>query len=438
MPGFPGLSGSRSDGNAPARPRIALVLSGGGARSAYQVGVLRAIAGWCPPGRPLPFQILCGTSAGAINAAVLCSRADDLQRAAADLDAVWGGFHVDQVFRAGPVDMLRSGLHLLFALLSGGWLLPMPNSLLDNAPLRALLARSIDFSRLRAALATGTPDSLAVVATSLGGGDSVTFVESSRPFAPWSRAGRRGVAVTLDLEHLMASAAIPLLFTPVGIPGGHFGDGAMRQTQPLAPAIHLGADRILVIGVRQPQESQAKAIQQPNMAEMFGFMLDTLFTEGLQSDLERLTRDNALLAQLRPGPVPFGMRHIEALLVLPRRDPGELALAHAAAMPATLRALLRILGARGQRGGRLLSFLLFESSFTRELIRQGEADATARRAEISAFLGLDCTSGQEQRAETEQRREADDVGHSRQDHAPGERRVDPQPLEHQRDQHARD
>jgi len=437
------MNAARPGGAAPSRPRIALVLPGGGARGAYQVGVLSAIADWVPPGRPLPFDILCGTSAGAINAAVLCARADDLRRAAADLDAVWGGFHSGQVFRTGAVDMLRSGLHLLFALVSGGWLLPMPSALLDNTPLRALLDRHIDFVRLRAALAAGHPDTLAVVATSLGGGDSVTFVESSRPFEPWARAGRRGVAVTLDLEHLLASAAIPLLFTPVGIPGGHFGDGAMRQTQPLAPAIHLGADRVLVIGVRPPLTARA-AGHRPNMAEMFGFMLDTLFMEGVQSDLEWLARVNALLAQLPPGPPPQGLRHVDALLLLPRRDPGELALAHAGAMPATLRSLLRILGARGRRGGQLLSFLLFEAPFTRELIRLGREDANARRAELSAFLGLadaagqETASDQEQRAEAEQRGEADDVGHRGQDHAAGQRRVDAQTLQHQRDQHAGD
>lgn len=436
-PGFPGMNAARPGGAATPRPRVALVLPGGGARCAYQVGVLRAIADWLPPGRPLPFDILCGTSAGAINAAVLCSRAGDLRRAAADLDAVWGGFQSGQVFRTGAVDMLRSGLHLLFALVSGGWLLPMPGALLDNTPLRALLARQIDFPRLRAALAAGRPDTLAVVATSLGGGDSVTFVESSRPFEPWARSGRRGIAVTLDLEHLMASAAIPLLFTPVGIPGGHFGDGAMRQTQPLAPAVHLGADRILVIGVRRPPVSGA-AGSRPNMAEMFGFMLDTLFMEGVQSDLEWLGRVNGLLAQLPPGLPPQGLRHVDALLLLPRRDPGELALTHAGAMPATLRSLLRILGARGRRGGQLLSYLLFEAPFTRELIRLGWEDASARRAELSAFLGLDPASGQEQRAETEQRGEADDVGHRGQDHAAGQRGVDPQPLQHQRDQHAGD
>ncbi len=372
-----------------ARSRIALVLPGGGARSAYQVGVLQAIAGWCPANRPLPFAVLCGTSAGAINAAVLAAHADDMQRASAELTRVWSSFRTEQVFRAGAIDMLRLGLQLLLALLTSGWLLPMPRALFDNSPLRKLLANSINFAGLRRALQSGRPDSIAITATSVTGGESVTFVESSRSFTPWDRAARRGVAVTLDVDHLMASAAIPLLFPAVGMDGAYFSDGAMRQSTPLAPAIHLGADRILVIGVRPPAHANAVAGPPPNMAEQFGFMLDSLFAEGLQADLERLNRINALLGHLRPGPAPLGMRHVETLLVLPERDPSETAIAHRMAMPGTLRALLRMLGARGARGGRLLSYLLFESPFTRELIAAGEKDAESRRAEISAFLGLD-------------------------------------------------
>jgi NTE family protein len=370
-------------------PRIALVLPGGGARSAWQVGVLRAIAGWFPAGAPLPFQVLCGTSAGAINAAVLAAGAGDFRRSSAALSRVWGGFRIGQVFRAGRGDMLRSGLHLFFALLSGGWLLPMPRALLDNAPLRALLARNVDFAALRRAVAAGRPDSIAITATSLTGGESVTFVETSRPFVPWDRAGRRGAVTRLDVDHLMASAAIPLLFPPVAMEGGHFSDGAVRQSTPLAPAIHLGADRVLVLGVRHPGSRRVAGGPGPNMAEQFGFMLDSLFMEGLQSDLERLNRINTLIADLRPGLAPLGMRHIETLVLQPERDPGESAIAHRSAMPGSLRALLRILGARGMRGGKLLSYLLFESPYTRELIAAGARDAGRRRAEICAFLGLD-------------------------------------------------
>jgi NTE family protein len=375
-------------------PRIALVLTGGGARSAWQVGVLREIARWYPPGSTLPFQVVCGTSAGAINAAVLAAGAADFGRASAALARVWGGFRIGQVFRAGTTDMLRSGLQLLLALVSGGWLLPMPRSLLDNSPLRALLGREVDFAALSRSVAAGRPEAVAVTATSLTGGVSVTFVESSRPFTPWDRAARRGTAANLGVDHLMASAAIPLLFAPVAMEGAHYGDGALRQLTPLAPAIHLGADRILVIGARHPGAANAAPAPAPNMAEQFGFMLDSLFAESLQADLERLLRVNSLLAGRQPGPAPFGMRHVDTLVLQPGRDPGEAALVHRHAMPGSLRALLRILGARGARGGRLLSYLLFEGDYTRELIAAGEREAGRRRAEISDFLGLDRAPGQ--------------------------------------------
>lgn len=369
-------------------PRIALVLPGGGARSAYQVGVLKAIAGWYPPRSRLPFPILCGTSAGAINAAVLAARARDIGAATDALVRVWGRFHVDQVFRAGSLDMLRAGLRLAVALLTGGWLLPMPRALLDNSPLRALLAKNINFARLHRAIATGLPDSIAVTATSLTSGESVAFVESSWPFMPWERVLRRGVATALAVDHLMASAAIPLLFPAVAMDGAYFNDGAARQSTPLASAIHLGADRILVIGVRHSGQKLAENSRPPNMAEQFGFLLDSLFMEGLQADLERLNRVNALLANQRPGPSPLGMRHVETLLLQPEADPVEAAIAHQDAMPGSLRALLRVLGARGTRGGGLLSYLLFEAPYTQSLIAAGEHDANRRRAEISAFLGL--------------------------------------------------
>lgn len=382
--------------DAKGSSRIALVLPGGGARSAYQVGVLAEITRWCPPGRPLPFSVLCGTSAGAINCAVLASHAADSARAGEALEAVWHNFHVGQVFRSGATDMLRSGLHLLVSLASAGWLLPPPRALLDTSPLRRLLEWTVNTARIRQALDTGQLQALAVTATSLEDAHTVTFVQSAQGFEPWQRAGRRGVAAELSHEHLMASSAIPLLFPPATIDGHHYSDGAIRQATPLAPALHLGAERILVIGSSEPDnrpdEPQPHA---PAVGELFGFLLDALFMESLQSDLERLARINTLLALLPAGMAPPGLRRVETRLVLPSQSLDVLAPPHASAMPSSVRAMLRVLGASGPDGGPLLSYLLFEGVYTRELIALGRAEARARRDELSEFLALDCGSDQE-------------------------------------------
>jgi len=412
-------------GSAAGVPRVALVLPGGGARSAYQVGVLREIASWCPPGTPLPFRVVCGTSAGAILAAVLAAYAPRFRQGAAALDRVWRDFRVAQVFRTDPSSVLRAGAQVLLALLSGGWLLPPPRSLFDNAPLRQLLEWRVNFARIRQHLDVGHLDALVVTATSFASGEWVSFIDASRPVRGWDRPGQRGVAAELRLDHLMASAAIPFLFPPVKMMGSYFGDGAMRQTTPLAPALRLGADRILVIGVREPGRAPLGASVKgpPSFGQVFGFMLDTLFAEGLDSDLERLGRINELLASAPGGELLSGMRRVEALVLRPQGDLSAIAATHAQAMPRSVRALLRTMGAPAAAGGQLSSFLLFDSAYTRPLMEMGAAEARSRREEISRFLGIG--SKQEQGAQAEQRREADDVGHGGQDHAAGQRRVDP-------------
>ena len=368
--------------------KIALVLPGGGARSAYQVGVLKAIASWYPVGTPLPFRLLCGTSAGAILASVLAAYAPRFRLGTVALDRVWRNFRVEQVFSTDLRSMMSSGLHLLLALVSGGWLLPPPRALFNNAPLRRLLEWSVNFARIRQALDTGQLDALAITATSFETGESVSFVDSSRSIEAWERAGRRGVAAELGLDHLMASAAIPFLFPPVSMAGTHFGDGAMRQLMPLSPAVHLGAERLLVIGVREPGRAAvgASLTGPPSFGQVFGFMLDTLFMEGLQADLERLERINALIGRSAAPPASEGMRRDESLLVLPRSDLSAAAAAHAGDMPRTVRSLLRTMGAASPGGGQLLSYLLFESGYTRQLIQMGQDDANARREEIESFL----------------------------------------------------
>jgi NTE family protein len=370
------------------RGRLALVLSGGGARGAYQVGVLKALAELLPRDAPVPFRVICGTSAGAISAAVVAAHASQFRAGVVNLERVWRNFHVGQVFRADVASMLRSGAHWALAFLAGGWLVPPPRSLFDNTPLRELLERHVNFARIRQALEHGHLEAFAVSAAAYRRALSVAFYASAHEQASWLQSWRRGERAELGLDHLMASAAVPFLFPPVSMDGEYYGDGAMRQSAPLSPAIRLGADRLLVVGVRPAATSCADAGARggrgPTLGQVFGFMLDTLFMDGLHSDLERLERDNLLLSCA--GAERAGLRRISTLLIAPQEDFGEIAARHADEMPRPLRALLRIMGAANPGGGALLSYLLFEGGYTRELIALGYAAAMRRRDELYDFV----------------------------------------------------
>jgi NTE family protein len=368
--------------------REALVLGGGGARCAYQVGVLRALAEWLPAEAACPFEVLVGTSAGAINAAVLGSGADRMRDAVDRLLRVWSGLHVDQVVRTGTASMLRAGLHWLLSLVSGGFLLPPPRSLLDTGPLRELLGREVDFDRIDRNLQSGPLHAVAVGATSYTTGRSVTFFEGRPSMQEWRRFRRDGVKRKLGIDELMASSAIPFMFPSAPIGDEYFGDGAMRQLAPLSPAVHLCANRLLVVGTRgeaSAQPSPSGSPEPPSPGHMLGFVLDSLFADGLSMDLERLRQINALLVTGEEG-ARSGYRPIEALVIQPSVDPTALARRHVAALPASLRTLLRTMGALEARGGLLVSYLLFESAYTQELMDLGYRDAQARRTEILEFI----------------------------------------------------
>jgi NTE family protein len=363
-------------------PHLALVLTGGGARSAYQVGVLKGVAELLRRGSACPFPIITGTSAGAVSAIALASDAAHFRHSVYGIERVWRDFRVHHVFKADAVSMLRSGLHWMLAFFTGGWLVQPPHSLFDNTPLWDLLREKLNFDGIPRSLYKQHLQAIGVCATCYADADSVTFYASSSPIEPWARVFRKGARVQLTLHHLMASLSIPFLFRPVALDEQYFGDGAMRQTSPLSPAIHLGANRLFIIGVNDPAATgaePARAALEPSFGQMFGFMLDSLFMDQLHSDLERLSGFNE-----QPN-----AQRIETLVLTPSRDLGDIARQYRSELPRSLRTLMRALGGRNAASTLLLSYLLFERGFTRELIALGYEDARARADEIRAFLLLE-------------------------------------------------
>ena len=373
------------------------MLPGGGARGAFQVGVLRAIADMLPHGSPNPFPVISGTSAGAVNSVVLASRARRFRIAVAELSRVWGHFRCEHVFRSDNWTMLKSSLHWMGAIVLGGTFVGAPTSLLDNSPLRDLLARNVRFPRIQDAIDHGYLDAVAVTAAGYTSARSTSFFQAASDTLQWSRTRRVGIRRKINLDHLMASIAVPMVFPPVRIENEFFGDGAMRQATPLSSAVHLGADRILVIGIRnetgsatsgtgEPMESSGP----PSFAHIAGYMLDTLFMDGLYSDLERLTRINQLIdavpQEQRAGALGR-VRPIDTMVVVPSRDLREIAHEHMQERPGSVRALLRGVGGRSDGGAnRLVSFLLFEQGYTQALIELGYRDAMAVKDELLAFV----------------------------------------------------
>ncbi len=371
----------------------ALVLPGGGARGAFQVGVLKAIAELMPPKACNPFPVISGTSAGAINSIVLASKARHYSIAVEELERVWSHFHSRQVFRTDSWTMFKSSLHWMTAIVFGGLIIGAPRSLLDNTPLRSLLSRNIRFPRIQTSIDNGYLDAVAVTAASYGSARSMTFFQGAPGKQQWARTRRIGIRQELHLDHLMASIAVPMIFPPVNIGGEYYGDGAMRQATPLSPAIHLGADRILVIGVRDetadPAADPRSPQRFPSLGQIAGYMLDTLFMDGLYSDLERMTRINQLIDSVEPlkrtGTL-IKMRPIDTMIIVPSEDLRIIAHRHRKTLPLPLRALLRGAGSRNPSENRLLSFLLFEQAYTQELIDLGYKNAMAVKDQLRAFV----------------------------------------------------
>ncbi|SEL42899.1 NTE family protein [Roseateles sp. YR242] len=393
-----------------APQKTGLILTGGGARAAYQVGVLAAIAQLrrdaCTTGDS-PFQVIAGTSAGAINAATLACQADDFCSAVDGLMYIWQNIHVDQVYAADSLGVIRSGARWL-TMMSLGWALARwrrtrPRSLLDNTPLRGLLSRWIQLDRLDEMLAQGHLDALAVTGSSYTSGHHVTFYQTQQARAPWVRSQRLAVQTRrLTIDHLVASSAIPFIFPaePLELQGKMewFGDGSMRQTAPISPAVHLGAQKVLIIGAGRMHEAGGEGTHSPtptghpSLAQIAGHALSNIFLDALAVDIERMHRINKTLSllpeeALRNTP----LRPLDALVIAPSRPLDTLAAQHVSALPPPIRALLRSVGVSGEganaSGSALLSYLLFEPAYTTELITLGMADTLARRSDIQRFFG---------------------------------------------------
>lgn len=373
-----------------AERKTALVLTGGGARAAYQVGVLTAIREIRGRRPGSPFPIICGTSAGAINAVALAVFSASFDRGVRKLAWIWRHFHVDHIYRADAMALLRTGTRW-GAALSLGWLIRQtPRSLLDNTPLRRLLASTLDFAAIGQAIEQGHLHAVSVSASGYGSGENIAFFQGVPEAHGWQRAQRLGVRTTLGVDHLMASSAIPFVFPAVRIHREFFGDGSIRQLAPISPAIHLGAERILVIGAgRMVEEGRQQTDGYPPLAQIAGHALSSIFLDGLTVDLERLARINQTVGLLTPAQraeAGVGLRPIDTLVIAPSRRLDTLAGLHRDSLPLALRTVLRGVGAMRQEGSALLSYLLFEPGYVRALIHLGYGDTMARREEVAAFL----------------------------------------------------
>ncbi len=374
------------------RHRVGLVLTGGGARAAYQVGVLRAISELMPEGVRNPFPIICGTSAGAVNAAVLAANGSNFRRGVRTLMTVWKNFRAYHVYRADPVGVFRNTLHWLTAVVAGGGLgRRTPVSLLDNSPLAELLRKRLDFSTIQSAIDAGDLIAVSVTCSGYNSGQSVTFYQGVPGLQPWNRARRIGIPMPIAPDHLLASSALPFIFPAMRINREYFGDGSMRQVAPVSPALHLGADRLLIIGVgrqliRQPERTKTDSY--PSLAQIAGHCLNSIFLDSLEVDLERLQRINRTLSMLPPevqAKNAVSMHQVDFRLVSPSEELERIAMNFKHELPGAIRFLLY--GALRRSGSNLLSYLLFEKSYCRALIQLGYKDTMERKDDLMAFLG---------------------------------------------------
>jgi NTE family protein len=373
--------------------RIALVLTGGGARAAYQVGVLKAIAEFMPRRAHCPFPIICGTSAGALNAATLAVNARNFSMGVQYLINTWKNFHANQIYRTDFIGVFNNTMLWLAGMIFSAIGINKLHrvSLLDNSPLVKLLEEMLPCEKIQENIDAGALRALSITAYGYGSGQSVTFYQGAKELVPWRRTGRVGVAMEINIQHLLASAALPFIFPATLIHREYFGDGTMRHTAPISPALHLGATSVLVIGVtanENIEQSERNDIgEYPSLARIAGHAMNSIFLDSMEVDLELVKKINDLVA-IMPEEMRerADLRHVDVLAVSPSQPIEKIAERHAAELPWTIRLLLRMIGARQHSGATLVSYLLTERKFCRAVIDLGYQDALKRRDEIMGFL----------------------------------------------------
>lgn len=373
--------------------KTALVLSGGGARGAYQVGVLKAIAELLPKSSTNPFQIVCGTSSGAINAAKVATEADNFSQAVVGLETIWANLTSDQIHQVGYFDILKSSTKIILSFFHSGIAQGKPLSLFNNRPLFNLLKRNIDISRLDNMIQKGHIHALSISALGYTSGQNISFFQGHDSLEFWKRSRRIGAKTILEHKHLMASSALPAIFPAVHINREYFGDGALRQSAPMSAALHLGADKLLVIGVSGSAESideRLVTVHSPSIAQVLGNLLNSAFIDSLEEDVQMLERFNRLAAHITPEQQrELEVRPVELLVIKPRVKFEEMAMNFTHELPKSMRFLLSMIGANKRGGGSsLASYILFEREYCKALIKSGYDDAMSQAEEIRQFVGV--------------------------------------------------
>ncbi len=371
-------------------PKVALLLSGGGARGAYQVGVLKAIAEFYPRNHGIPFPILCGTSAGAMNSTALGCYASSFHLGVKKLDWIWRNMKTAQIYHCDMLHVTKHMFNNVTTWLRSDLYKNRATSLLDNSPLRDFLSQVVPFDRLERNIANGYLHALSITASSYQTGNSVSFYQGHSSIEDWTRSKRESLRGTLHYEHLMASAAIPLLFPAVEVRQSFYGDGSIHQLSPLSTPIHLGADKVLAIGLDSPHDRQPHSqVKHPSGSSIAGHLLDSVFSDTLDGDIERAERINATIDVIDEASLKkLALRKVQTLLINPSIDINKVAQRHFESMPLPIRLLLSTMGVNKDSESSLASYLLFENGYCKELIDAGYKDGLAHQAQLMDFLNI--------------------------------------------------